>query len=78
MTDEMDRTDPHPLTGADRRDSVPEAVTTVRGGTKGRDMDAARHPSKFDEQRPIAWAGWLLALVAGAAIWLLLFRWWLG
>lgn len=78
MNDPMDRTEPNPLDAADRRDKVPDGGPPQREGLKGRDMNAARHPSNFEEQRPVAWAGWLLALFAGAAIWALIFRLWLA
>lgn len=74
MNNQMDRPDPEPLDGADLRDSLPEEARSPEAGGKGSEMNVAHHPSKFDEQRSISWAGWLFALLAGAAIWVLLFR----
>lgn len=74
MANPMDRSDPSPNHGAEGR-SLPEEARNAEQGEKGRDMNAVHHPSRLEEQRPVSWAGWLLALVAGAALWVLVLKW---
>lgn len=74
MTNRMDRPEPESLEGADRRDNLPPEAGSLEAGAKGSEMNVAHHPSKLEEQRPVSWVGWVIALVAGAAIWMVLFR----
>lgn len=77
MTDDMDRSDRLPAGGADRRESFPAPAPAAEAEHEKREMTAAQL-SRLEEQRPVSVTGWLLAFAIGAAIWALIFGWFLN